>query len=139
MGYLEAVGKKRVITFDPSDCNDGKNTCNLPSTIDLPIIVDAQGNGIKNTFLTESVIKPYIANLESRRQDASKYDEVMKEIKLAVELVTDEVSANDFIDRIDAFEHVGNSKAAAGKLLQEKARTLNLKLNKTKRYEPATV
>ena len=139
VGYLEAVGKKRVITFDPSDRNDGKNTCNLPSTIDLPIIVDAQGNGLKNTFLAENVIKPYIANLESRRQDASKYDEVMKEIKLAVELVTDEVSANDFIDRIDAFEHVGNSKAAAGKLLQEKARTLNLKLNKTKRYEPATV
>jgi len=66
VGYLEAVGKKRVITFDPSDRNDGKNTCNLPSAIELPNVVDQSGNGIKNTFLSEHVISPYIANLEKR-------------------------------------------------------------------------
>ena len=140
VGYLEAVGKKRVITFDPSDRNDGKNTCNLPSTIDLPIIVDAQGNGLKNTFLNDNVILPYIANLEARRITASKYDEVVRELKEAIELITDEVSANDFIDRIDFFEHTGNSKAVASKLLAEKAKTLKLEINKkTKRYELATV
>lgn len=135
VGYLEAVGKKRVITFDPSDRNDGKNTCNLPTVIDLPVVVDAAGNGLANVFLTESVIKPYIANLEVRKQNASKYDEVIKELKGAIELITDEVSANDFIDRIDAFEHQGNSKAVSGKLLAEKTKTLGLKFNKSKRYE----
>lgn len=135
VGYLEAVGKKRVITFDPSDRNDGKNTCNLPTVIDLPIVVDAAGNGLPNTFLTDSVIKPYIANLEARKQNASKYDEVIKELKNAIELITDEVSANDFIDRIDAFTHTGNSKAVSGKLLAEKAKKLGLIFNKSKRYE----
>ena len=136
VGYLEAVGKKRVITFDPSDKNDGKNTCNLPSQIDLPVVVDPAGNGLANNFLTTQVIAPYIANLEARIKTASKYDTVLKEIKEAIELITDEVSANDFIDRIDFFEHTGNSKAVSGKLLAEKAKALKLKLNKdTKKYE----
>ena len=135
VGYLEAVGKKRVITFDPSDRNDGKNTCNLPMAVELPIVVDVSGTGLANTFLTDHVIRPYIANLEARKQSASKYDAVIKEIKDAIELITDEVSANDFIDRIDAFDHSGNSKAASGKLLGEKAKSLGLKLNKSKKYE----
>lgn len=135
VGYLEAVGKKRVITFDPSDRNDGKNTCNLPVIIDLPIVVDTAGTGLANTFLTDQVIKPYLANLESRKQSSAKYDAIIKEIKDSIELITDEISANDFIDRIDAFEHIGNSKAASGKLLGEKAKSLGLKLNKSKRYE----
>jgi energy-coupling factor transporter ATP-binding protein EcfA2 len=136
VGYLEAVGKKRVMTFDPSDRNDGKNTCNLPATIDLPIVVDVSGNGLANTFLATQVIAPYIANLEARVKTASAYDKVVKEIKDNIELITDEVSANDFIDRIDFFDHTGNSKAVAGKLLAEKAKVLKLKLNKeSKRYE----
>jgi hypothetical protein len=135
VGYIEAVGKKRVITFDPSDRNDGKNTCNLPSVIDLPIVVDAAGNGLSNTFLTDNVIRPYIANLEIRKQTASKYDSIIKEIKESIELITDEVSANDFIERIDSWEHTGNSKAVSGKLLAEKAKNLKLKLNKENRYE----
>lgn len=138
VGYLEAVGKKRVITFDPSDRNDGKNTCNLPVTIDLPLVVDASGNGLKNTFLTDQVITPYIANLEARKQTSVKYDTILKEIKEQIELITDEVSANDFIDRIDAFDHTGNSKAVSSKLLADKAKSLKLNLNKTtKRYEHA--
>jgi hypothetical protein len=137
VGYLEAVGKKRVITFDPSDRNDGKNTCNLPVVIDLPIVVDAAGAGLANTFLTDHVIKPYLANLEARKQNSAKYDAVIKEIKDSIDLITDEVSANDFIDRIDAFDHTGNSKAASGKLLGEKAKSLGLKLNKEKKYEKA--
>lgn len=135
VGYLEAVGKKRVITFDPSDRNDGKNTCNLPSVIDLPIVVDASGAGLANTFLTDNVIRPYLANLEARKLNASKYDMVIKEVKDSIELITDEVSANDFIDRIDAFDHNGNSKAVSGKLLAAKAKALGLIFNKSKRYE----
>jgi len=137
VGYLEAVGKKRVITFDPSDRNDGKNTCNLQAQIDLPIIVDASGNGLRNTFLTDMVINPYIANLNKRKEIGTEFEKVVNEIKEQIELITDDVSANDFIDRIDSFAHVGNSKAVSGKLLANKAKALNLKLNKQKRYENA--
>jgi DNA replication protein DnaC len=136
VGYLEANGTKRMITFNPTDKNDGKNTCNLPATMELPTIVDTNGNALINTFLQISVINPYIANLEKRLEAAKKYNAVIEELRENILLITDDLSANDFVSRIDSFEHVGNSKAIAGKLLSGKTRELGLKYNtETKRYE----
>lgn len=138
VGYLEAVGKKRTLTFDPTDRNDGKNTCNLPSTMELPNVVDPSGNALKNTFMIDHVINPYIANLENRKKVAGDFEKVISDIKDAISLITDEASANDFIDRVDAFNHVGNSKAMAAQLISMKAKELCLKLNKeSKKYEKA--
>lgn len=39
MGYIESRNDQREITFDFSDRNDGKNTCNLPRYIAIPTIV----------------------------------------------------------------------------------------------------
>ena len=139
VGYLEANGRKRMITFDPTSRNDGKNTCNLPSQVELPILLDEKGNPIAdNNFIAEQVIKPYIARLEQRKEDGSKYNELIEEIKEQITLITDEKSANDFIARIDNFEHIGSSKTMAAKLLNEHCKKLNLTLNKTtKKYERA--
>ena len=139
VGYLEANGRKRVITFDPTSKNDGKNTCNLPYQIELPTIVDEHGNPTApNNFFTENVIKPYIARLEQRKTTSLEYDKVIEVIKENILNVVDEVSANDFIARIDEFKHIGNSKLVASKLLSAKCKELNLQLNKeSKRYEKA--
>ena len=139
VGYLEANGRKRVITFDPTSRNDGKNTCNLPSQIELPVIVDEHGNPTApNNFFTEQVIKPYIARLEQRKAMTIEYNNVIALIKENITNIVDDVSANDFIARIDEFEHIGNSKLVASKMLAEKCKELKLSLNKeTKRYEKA--
>jgi hypothetical protein len=138
VGYLEADGRKRKITFDPTDRNDGKNTCNLPAIMELPIVVDTTGVATANTFLQTSVINPYIANLQKRVETAAAFNKVIEELKEAIALVTDEVSANDFISRVDNFEHVGNSKAMASQLLNAKCISLGLKFNsKIKGYEKA--
>jgi hypothetical protein len=136
VGYLEANGKKRVLTFDPSDHNDGKNTCNLPSTMELPVVVDQLGNAHPNTFLIDKVINPYVANLEKRKQEGEKFNHVVSELKEAIELITDSESANNFIERIDEFSHVGSSKAMAKQFLTQKAKSLGLTWNKvTNKYE----
>lgn len=139
VGYLEANGRKRVITFDPTSRNDGKNTCNLPAQMEISVILDAEGNPIaKNDFFTTNVVEPYIARLKKRKEQGMAYENLMETIIENIENVNDEVSANDFISRIDAFEHIGNSKLAASKLLAQKAKKLNLTLNKkTKKYESA--
>lgn len=41
LGYMEVREKKWTVTFDPTNRNDGKNTCNLPSVINIPMILDA--------------------------------------------------------------------------------------------------
>lgn len=136
VGYMEANGRKRTITFDPTSRNDGKNTCNLPSIMDIPVITDSEGNPTaENNFLSEKIITPYIQRLKDRAVDSGKYEKVIGDIKEQVDLITDELSANDFVSRIDKFDHVGSSKAMARKLLKEKTDELKLKWSKEKGYE----
>lgn len=137
VGYLEANGRKRVITFDPTSRNDGKNTCNLPSTMDIPVIVDESGNPTgNNNFFFERIIQPYIKRLESRKVEGVLYNEVIENIKEQVEQITDELSANDFVQRIDHIKHIGTSRLMAAKLVRERCTQLGLKFNsKAKVYE----
>lgn len=140
LGYIEARTEnghsRRTITFDPTARNDGKNTCNLPSVMEIPTILDAKGTPThKNTAIQDYVINPYLSMLATKKAEIEKYDKVLNEIKEDIALITDAQSANDFISRIDQFEHVGSSKQMAGQLLSVKAKSLNLVLNKEKKYE----
>jgi len=139
VGYMEANGRKRTITFDPTSRNDGKNTCNMPAVMNIPLLVDEKGNAIgENNFISEKVIKPFIQRLKERQKINESYHKVIEEIKEQIVLITDAESANDFCSRINAFKHVGSSKAMAAKLVSEKTKALGLKLNKeTRKYEPA--
>lgn len=138
LGYVEAKGTTRTITFNPTSRNDGKNTCNLPGLMNIPTVVDNAGKALPNTFFQTEIITPYVANLNKRLDVAKAYDKVISELKEAIELITDELSANDFVNRIDSFEHVGNSKAIAGQLLMKKIKALGLTYNKEeKKYEQA--
>lgn len=135
VGYLEADGKKRKLTFDPTDRNDGKNTCNLPSYMELPNVVDVSGTGLKNNFLQTAVINPYIENLKHRVEQASKYNDVIDLMKIEIDNIETAQQANNFISKIDTFEHIGGSKAYAGKYLNDKCTALGFTFNKdTKQY-----
>jgi phage nucleotide-binding protein len=136
LGYMEMKGTTRNITFNPSSRNDGKNTCNLPEVMSIPTVVDRAGKALPNTFFQTHIINPYIACQQKRAEAAKAYDAVIAELKDSIALITDELSANDLINRIDSFEHIGNSKAVAAKLLAAKTGELGLKYNKEeKRYE----
>ena len=136
VGYMEANGRKRTITFDPTSKNDGKNTCNMPSVVEVPLVVDDKGNAVgENNFITTQVIEPYIKRLKERVEVGKKYNQVIEEIKENIELITDAKSANDFVSRIDEFKHVGSSKAMAAKLLQTKTASLKITFDsKLKKY-----
>ncbi|MDR1370122.1 MAG: ATP-binding protein [Dysgonamonadaceae bacterium] len=138
LGYVEVKNTRRTITFNPTSRNDGKNTCNLPELINIPTVVDQQGNALANTFFQAQIISPYVNNLKKRMDDIKAYDSVISELKENIMLVTDELAANDFISRINTFNHIGNSKEVAKTLLSSKARELGLIFNKEeKRYEKA--
>ena len=143
LGYLEMKSEngvqKRTITFDPTSRNDGKNTCYLPSVMDIPTILDQSGNiTAPNDFIQQRVITPYISMLAKKKEQQESYDKVIGEIKEQIALITDEVSINEFIGRIDEFEHVGSSKMAAAQMIASKAKELGLVLDKkTKTYGKA--
>ena len=135
LGYLDVKGTKRTITFNPTSKNDGKNTCNLPELIDIPIVVNAKKEALENNFFTKNIINPYISELQNRAEYQRKYRDICAELSDAIALITDDVSANEFLDRVNSFNHIGNSKDVSRKMLVNKARELGLTLNKEKRYE----
>ena len=129
LGYLEMRNEngvqKRTITFDPTSRNDGKNTCNLPGLMQVPTILDRNGNPTaKNDFITAKVIMPYLSMLQIKKEEAAKYDKVIAEIKENIELITDASSANEFASRINEFEHVGSSLNMARNLFSAKVKAL---------------
>lgn len=143
LGYMEMRSEngrvKRTITFDPTNRNDGKNTCNLPSVMEVPTIIDGQGKAIaKNDFITSRIISPYLTMLQAKKAEQEAYNKVIEEISECIELVTDAISANEFISRIDNFSHVGSSKMKASVMLAAKAKKLGLVFDKeTKTYSDA--
>lgn len=136
VGYMEANGRKRTITFDPTSRSDGKNTCNMPAAMEIPTIVDEKGNAIANNdFITKKVIVPYIERLKERVEMGEQYKAVIDEISKSIESVSDADSANEFIKNVDTFKHVGSSKSMASKMLANKAKELGLTFDKdTKSY-----
>ena len=114
LGYLEMKSERgvqrRTITFDPTSRNDGKNTCNLPSVMEVPTILDKNGNPTtKNDFISTRIIAPYLTMLQSKKAEQEAYNKVLSDITGRLELVADAASANDFIAHIDDFNHVGSS------------------------------
>lgn len=135
LGYLEMKNERgrqrRTITFDPTSRNDGKNTCNLPSVMEVPTILDAHGNPTaKNDFITAQVINPYLSMLAEKKAQREKYDRVIEEIRENIALITDAQSANDFAGRITQFEHVGSSLNMARSLFAQKVKELGLVYDK---------
>lgn len=142
MGYIESRDDKREITFDFSDRNDGKNTCNLSRFIAIPTIVDKNGKATSvNDFFTTKIINPFATRLNEKNEIFKATQSVISEIKDQLQDVTDEVSANDFAERViksKEYPHVGNSEETARKLLSGKVKELNLTYNKeTEKYERA--
>ena len=143
LGYLEMKSERgvqrRTITFDPTSRNDGKNTCNLPSVMEVPTILDKNGNPTtKNDFISTRIIAPYLTMLQSKKAEQEAYNKVLSDITGRLELVSDAASANDFIAHIDDFNHVGSSKMKASMMLAAKAKELGLIFNKeTKTYSDA--
>lgn len=136
VGYLEMSGRKRVITFDPTDKNDGKNTINMPPVVELPIVTDGNDLALENEFVATNVIEAFRKRLEAQAQLNGQFQEVMDVLREMIDAVVDADTANEVCEKIKAMEHIGNSKMFASKALRNKAAELGLKLNKdTKRYE----
>ncbi len=132
VGYMEAQGKKRTITFDPTSRNDGKNTCNLPSIVEVPNTVDDKGNALDNTFITEKVINVYNERLQKNKEMKKEYDDLIEFISNELSAIETPENLTEFMTKIPSLKHVGSSLLKAKELLNKKAAEINVKFNKEK-------
>lgn len=130
VGYMQAIGTDRTITFDPSERYYTKNTCNMHGIIKVPEVVDTDGNATGENNFFSLVVDAYKAQ-QQRNIDTNKRNEAqVAEIKAKVAAIANADDANDFVEWAKGMDFAGNAKGVAAMALRERAAQLGLKLNK---------
>ena len=135
IGYVEMKGTSRTIYFNHNK-NDVKNTCNLPESIALPVVVNSKREGLENTFFTKKIIDPFKAEIQRRIDYQNSYNVIIETIKGDISFIETEIEANDFVKKMKEYRHVGSSLEVARNLFSAKVKELGFIFNKAeKRYE----
>lgn len=143
LGYLEMVSdkgvQKRILTFDPTDRSEGKNTCLMPAKLNVTTIVDKQGRPTAaNDFIQREVITRYNAMLSQKHELQKAYKSVVEDLSNRIEAITNAEQANEFIKYIATVQHVGSSKDEGRRMFAAKAKELGLTFDtETKLYSDA--
>lgn len=138
VGYMQAIGTERHVFWSPQEKFYAKNTCNLPQAHKVPIIIDKDGNVTSSNNFLSNIFDSYKGYLDKQAEIGDEYAALMDVIKENVDLVTDASSANEVADKIKSFKHIWDSKLRGGLLLNDKCKSIGLRLNKlTKQYESA--
>jgi len=121
IGYMEANGKKRTISFAPTDKFYAKNSCGLTEVIEFPEIKE----GEPNNFFTKHVIDTYKQSLSTRKEKVEAYTELMDIFEAKIESANDAESLNEVLSFINDYkEHIWSSKIQAGVLLMAKSKNV---------------
>ena len=135
VGYMYAIGKERVITFDPAEYYYAKNTCNLPAAIKLPVVVDETGKASQNVAMA-NIVKSYETAQVKRQSMTAEYEQVLDIIAETMTYATDADSLNDAMAKVFGLEQIYDSLLKAQKAVAAKGKELGLTYNKiSKKYE----
>lgn len=134
IGYMEAIGKKRTVSFAPTEKYYAKNACGLSEVIE---VTDLK-NGVQNNFFETHILSVYENALKERAEKVGEYSELMNVILEKVESVTDVETANDVLDFLETTEHIWSSKLLGKTQLFSKIKSIGLDVDsKTKRVVTA--
>lgn len=138
VGYMQAIGNKRTISWTPQEKFYAKNTCNLPPMQEIPIIIDAQGKIIGHNDFMSNIFENYDNYLKQESNTRKEYDELISEIEGEVACISDADQANSYVLSMKDKKQIWDSNAHAKSLITDRCKELGLKFNKTtKKYEAA--
>lgn len=139
VGYMQIIGNKRTITFTPTGAYYAKDTCGMPGIIEIPVLINEQGDNIADNNFFCKVIDNYRNRIKSNLENNKKLDALKLDIEQNIEYVTDAESANKFVEWCQGIQHIYNSAAIAKSAISKKAKELGLIFDvKTKKYvDPA--
>ncbi|WP_129714640.1 ATP-binding protein [Pedobacter sp. SYP-B3415] len=125
VGYMQAIGKQRTISFDPEERYYGKNTCQLDPVIGVSELEETTPN-----ILLSTIFDSYAKNLAKRQEKAKEYNDLIDLIAKAVDGLQNAEDANLFVIWIDNIEHIWDSKYQARRLFGKKVKELGLSFDK---------
>lgn len=91
MGYVEAVGSKRIINFNPSDKFYAKNSLDLPQGIELP---DPVKTG--NNFIAKQVVELMRVRAVNQAELLEKYEALISLIDMNIEALKTAEDVNGY-------------------------------------------
>ncbi len=101
VGYMEAKGAKRTISFAPTDRYYAKNALQLDEVLVIP---DTK-NG--NTFISEKIVKMTKDRLTEQAKLREHYNNIIKE---AQQTILNNKDLNDAVEALKAFDEIWDSK-----------------------------
>lgn len=138
VGYMQAIGNKRTISWTPQEKFYAKNTCNLPPMQEIPVIIDAHGKIIGHNDFMSNIFENYDKYLKQESRTRKEYDELISEIEGEVACISDAEQANSYVLSMKDKKQIWDSNAHAKSLITDRCKELGLKFNKTtKKYEAA--
>lgn len=138
VGYMQAIGNKRTISWTPQEKFYAKNTCNLPPMQEIPVIIDAQGKIIGHNDFMSNIFENYDKYLKQESSTRKEYDDLISEIEGEVACISDAEQANSYVLSMKDKKQIWDSNAHAKSLISDRCKELGLKFNKTtKKYEAA--
>jgi len=131
VGYMEAIGQKRTISFDPCEKFYGKNTCGLPARVE---IVDVVNGGNANNFLS-NVFTDFKANLQKRKEMGENYLQLIDVADGKIESVETADDLNEIVQWASKFEeHIWDSKLQIRNKIVTKAKSMGFGINAERKY-----
>lgn len=140
VGYMEMYGNKRTISFSPCEKYYAKNACNMPGIVEVPTILDDEGNPIGQNDFFQGVLDRYHDRLQSNIEQTAKFEELAQEIRLNAAAIENADEANKFVEWVKNLSHIYNTRAIAQTELSRRVKQLGLvydKINKTYSDAPA--
>lgn len=138
VGYMQAIGNERTISWTPQEKFYAKNTCNLTPMQKIPCIIDAQGKIIGHNNFMSVIFDNYAKYLKEESSLRKEYDALISEIEGEVACISDAEQANAYILSMKEKKQIWDSNAHAKSFIIERCKELGLKFNSsTKKYEAA--
>ena len=113
VGYMEAKGAKRTISFYPTERYYAKNSLQLDDVIMVP---DTKGG---NVFISEKIVKMTKDRLQQQSELREKYNDI---IKAGQQAILSNKNPNDSVEVLKDFEVVWDSKLRLWNYLNEYAK-----------------
>jgi len=131
VGYMEAIGKKRTISFAPCEKYYAKNSARINDLLEVPELT----NGKPNNFMA-GIVDRCIEALNEESVQVKAYNELMDSIGKEINAINDVKSANAMLKKLGTMEHIWDSKMRAWEMMQIRAGELGLTyLKEKKSYE----
>lgn len=128
VGYMEAIGKKRTISFDATEKYYGKNTCSLPERIEVFDAINSPN------IILATIFGKYRDMLEEKSKMRNEYNALLDVIDNILENSNTLDEMNEAVIKTQGLQHIWDSKIQASYKVSAKAKSLGFIWNRDKAW-----